>query len=219
MLTLYGVYRSRASRPLWLLGEIGIPFRHVPVIQADRLADPLAAAAPLNTAQADFLAVNPRGQVPALEEDGFVLTESLAITLYIARRHGGDLGPHDLRDEAEIMQWAFLAATAIEVPAREILDVVEGGGGQRPEGQRTIAAAEQKLRPALLDLERELSSATWLVGQRFTAAEICVSECIRYAQGHPALLEDFPAVDGWLARCQARPAFQAMFCAQRSEPD
>ena len=117
MLTLYGVYRSRASRPLWILGEIGVPFRHVPVIQADRLEGPFAANAPFNTAQAADLAVNPRGQVPTLVEDDFVLTESLAITLYIAKRHGGDLGPRNLGEDALMIQWALFAATGIEGPA------------------------------------------------------------------------------------------------------
>ena len=84
MLTLYGVYRSRASRALWLLNETGTPFVHVPVIQAYRLADPAAPDAPRNTASADFLAVNPMGQIPALTDQGLLLTESLAITLYLA---------------------------------------------------------------------------------------------------------------------------------------
>ncbi|MBA3908668.1 MAG: hypothetical protein C0524_02045 [Rhodobacter sp.] len=58
-----------------------------------------------------------------------------------------------------------------------------------------------------------------MVGQRFTAAEICVAECLRYAQGHPTLLEAFPSVEDWLGRCQARPAFAAMLAAQLAEPD
>lgn len=220
MLSLYGVYRSRASRPLWLLGEIGMEFRHVPVIQAYRLADPMAADAPLNTAQAVFLAVNPRGQVPALvEDDGFVLTESLAITLYIAKRHGGDLGPGDLREDALMMQWALFAATGIEGAARSILNVIEAGEAETPEGMRAIAEAQARLRPALVRLEGTLADRAWLVGDRFTAAEICVAECLRYAQGHVGLLADSPALADWLARCQERPAFRAMLAAQLAEPD
>ena len=219
MLTLYGVYRSRASRPLWLLGEIGLPFRHVPVIQADRLADPLSASAPLNTAQATFLAVNPRGQVPTLVEDGFVLTESLAITLYIAKRHGGDLGPRDPREDALMTQWALFAATGVEGPAREILDAIEGHGSETLAARQMIVAAERKIRPALVHLEGVLAPAACLVGGRFTVADICVAECLRYSQGHPTLLTEFPAVASWLRRCQARHAFIAMLTAQLAEPD
>ena len=92
MLTIYGVYRSRASRNIWLANEIGLAFRHVPVIQSYRLPDPAAADAPLNTASPAFLAVNPNGLIPSIDDDGLVLHESLAINLYLARKYGGALG-------------------------------------------------------------------------------------------------------------------------------
>jgi glutathione S-transferase len=63
-----------------------------------------------------------------------------------------------------------------------------------------------------------LEGAEWLVGQRFTVADINTAECVRYAQGHPTLLGEFPAVKAWLARCQARPAFQAMWTKRNAEP-
>ena len=86
MLTLYGVYRSRASRPLWVLFETGTPFTHVPVIQSYRLPDPKAPDAPLHTASAQFLEINPQGQIPAMTDGDLTLTESLGIATYIARR-------------------------------------------------------------------------------------------------------------------------------------
>jgi glutathione S-transferase len=99
MLTIYGVHRSRASRAIWLAKEIGLDYRQVPVIQAYRLADPAAAGAPLNTRSPAFLAVNPNGRIPAIEDDGLVLHESLAINLYLAKRHGGALGPADAAED------------------------------------------------------------------------------------------------------------------------
>lgn len=93
MLKIYGVYRSRASRPLWLLAELDLPFEHVPVIQANRVAHPHGPEAPLNTASAAYLAVNPLGQIPCLEEEGLILTESLAITLHIARTQAASSAP------------------------------------------------------------------------------------------------------------------------------
>lgn len=218
MLSLYGVYRSRASRPLWLLGEIGMAFRHVPVIQAYRLADPLAADAPLNTAQADFRAVNPQGQIPVMEEDGFVLTESMAITLYIAKRHGDDLGPADLHEDALMTQWAFVGATGIEGPGYEIFAPVNEGKADTPEGRAKMAAGAERLRRPFARLDGLLSGADWLIGNRFTAADIMTAECVRYAQGHPTLFTEFPSLGAWLARCQARPAFKAVWAARLAEP-
>src|SRR5258708_27281202 len=91
MLTIYGVYRSRASRNIWLANELGIPFKHVPVIQHDRLADPQAAGAPLNTRSPEFLNVNPNARIPSIEDDALVLHESLAINLYLTKNHDGQL--------------------------------------------------------------------------------------------------------------------------------
>ena len=217
MITLYGVYRSRATRPLWILREIGLDFTHVPVIQAYRLANATAADAPLNTASAAFLAVNPLGQIPAYAEDGLVLTESLAITLHIARRHGGALGPQSDAEAALMEQWALFAVTSVESQALEIFYALSDGG-KTPESQATIAVAAEKLRRPLARLQGHLAAQRFLVGDRFTAADINTAECLRYAQGHPTLLAEFPAAKAWLETCQSRPAFQAMWTARLAEP-
>lgn len=218
MLTLYGVARSRATRPLWLLHEIGMEFRQVPVIQSYRLADPAAADAPLNTASPAYLAVNPQGQVPALEEDGLVLTESLAICLHIARRHGGDLGPRDWREDSEMTNWALFAATAVEAVAIGILYTFMDGQQDTPEGQAKIAAAAEGLQRPLRRLEAHLAGREWLTGDRFTVADLMVAECLRYGAVHAPLLEPYPAVAGWLARCQAREGYKKMWAQRLAEP-
>lgn len=218
MITLYGVYRSRASRPLWLLAETGTPFTHVPVIQAYRLPDAAAADAPLNTASPAFLAVNPQGQIPAMTDGDLVLTESLAITLHLARRHGGALGPQDDAETALMEQWALFAATSVETPALEILYTQAAGGDQTPEGQASIAVNAEKLRRPLRRLQAHLAAQDWMMGGRFTVADINTAECLRYAQGHPTLLAEFPAVKSWLERCQARAAFQDMWTRRTAEP-
>lgn len=218
MITLYGVYRSRASRPLWLLAELDLPFTHVPVIQAYRLTDAKAPDAPLNTASPSFLAVNPQGQIPAYQEGDLVLTESLAITLHIARSYGGAFGPQSNAEAALMEQWSLFAATSVETPALEIQYIQSDGGDKTVEGQAAIAVNAEKLRRPLARLQTYLAAHDWLVGERFTAADINVAECLRYAQGHPTLLAEFPAVKDWIERCQSRPAFKVMWAARMAEP-
>lgn len=218
MITLYGVYRSRASRPLWLLGESGTEFTHVPVIQSYRLPDPASADAPLHTASPSFLMVNPQAQIPAMTDGDLTLTESLAITNYLARRYGGDLGPQSDAESALINQWTLFAATSIETPALEILYTQTDGGDKTAEGQASIAINAEKLRRPLARLNQHLTAHPYLLGNRFTVADINTAECLRYAQTHPTLLSEFPAAKTWLESCQARPAFQAMWLARLNEP-
>src|SRR5215467_10573311 len=102
MLTIYGVYRSRASRNLWLAAELGLPFTHVPVIQFYRLAEPAAAGGVLHTKSPEFLKVNPNGHIPTIDDDGLVLHESLAINLYLARKHGTALAPANVGEDGQM---------------------------------------------------------------------------------------------------------------------
>lgn len=217
MLTLYGVARSRASRPLWLLAETGAEYRHVPVLQAYRLTGANAGWTGLTTASPEFLAVNPLGQIPALADDGVVLTESLAITLYLARKLGGSLGPQSDIETAQMEQWALFAATAVETPALELYYPIAEGRDKTPEGAALIAVASEKLRRPFRHLEGHLAAHPWLVGNRFTAADINTAECVRYAQGATSLMAEFPAVKEWLERCQSRPAFQKMWAQRLAE--
>lgn len=193
-------------------------FTHVPVIQSYRLPDPAAADAPFNTASPAFLAVNPQGQVPAMEEDGLVLTESLAICQHIARKHGGALAPQGLEEAALCDQWALFGATSLEGPGIDILYTFMDKLDDTPEGQATIAAGVEALQRPLRRLEAHLAGREWLLGGRFTVADVMVAECLRYGAFHKPLLTPFPATAAWLDRCQARPAWQKMWEARMAEP-
>jgi len=218
MIRLYGCYRSRATRPLWALFETELAFEHAPTIQAYRLTDPKASDAPDNTASPDFLKINPMGQIPVLVDGDLVLTESLAITLNIARRAGGPLAPASDAETALMEQWALFAMSSVETPALEIAFALMGPDAASPETQATIAISAEKLRRPFARLEAFLADREWLVGERFTAADIMTAECVRYAQGHSAVFEEFPSVKTWLARCQARPAFQKVWAGRMAEP-
>ena len=82
-----------------------------------RLADLAANGAPRNTRSPDFLALNPQGAVPVMEDADLVLSEGLAINLYLARAYGGDLGPRNAVEDALMQQWALDGATVVEPSA------------------------------------------------------------------------------------------------------
>lgn len=214
---LYGVVRSRASRPLWALLETGLAFEHVPVVQSNRLADPLAPDAPLNTASAAFLSVNPMGQVPAMVDGDLVLTESLACVLHIARKAGAPFGPADAAEEAAFLNWALFVASSVEPGAVDILYPVMQQVSETPEGQARMARGIAALARPLARIEQHLASHDWLVGERFTAADLCLAETLRYVQGHPPVLAPFEATSRWLARCQGRPAFAEVMARRNAE--
>jgi glutathione S-transferase len=216
-ITIHGVARSRASRNIWLMKELGQPFTHVPVIQADRLKDASAPDAQINTTSPEFLKVNPNGQIPAMSDGDLVLTESLAINLYLARKFGGPLGPANLAEEGQIAQWTLWAATACEPHTINILYHRMGHpyGETKPE---LADAAVEALKPRFKVLDGALSANGHLVGGRFTVADLNVAEVMRYAMPAPELFEAAPHVAAWLEACHAREGYKAMMAMRMAEP-
>jgi glutathione S-transferase len=221
-ITVYGVYRSRATRNIWLLGELGLPFVHVPVIQANRVAKPKAKDAPLNTQSRKFLKVNPNGQIPSLKDGRLVLHESLAINLYLARKYGKKqgtkLGPGNVAEEGQMAMWTLWAATACEPHTIQVLYNTIG----KPEPERVpamAAAAAAALQAPFDVLDAHLAAeGGFTVGKRFTVADINLAEVIRYAQPMPELFATRPSLKAWIEACQARPAFKAMMVKRNAEP-
>ena len=101
-LRVYGYARSRTLRTLWMLEELGLPYDHVDLSsQAGGTRTP------------DFLKINPAGHIPAIDDDGFKLSESMAINLYLAKKHG-KLQPATPQGEAKALQWSFWAAHEVD---------------------------------------------------------------------------------------------------------
>jgi glutathione S-transferase len=216
MLTIYGVYHSRASRILWLAYELGLPFTHVPVIQAERLADATAPDAPLNTRSAEFLRINPGGKIPSIDDGGLILHESLAINLYLARKHGGPLTGATPAEDARIGMWTLWAATEVEPYSLQILlhgAEAPGAGSRSP----AVETEVETLRAPFAMLDAHLRAHPYLVGDRFTVADINAAEVIRYATAATDLFDAAPHVKAWLATCHARPAFNEMFSRRLAE--
>jgi glutathione S-transferase len=215
MLTIYGVYRSRASRNIWLANELGIPFRLVPVMQRYRLTAAQAESV-LHTKSPEFLRINPNGHVPSIDDDGLVLHESLAINLYLARKHGGPLAPADAAEDAQMTMWALWAVNEVEPHALTVLvHRVSRPPAERDE--KLAASAIEALRAPFAVLDRAVADGH-LVGGRFTVADINTAEVMRFALAAPELFDAAPNVKAWLAACHARPAFKRMMAEREKEP-
>ncbi len=204
-LKIYGVARSRAYRTLWMAAELGLDYEHVKLDFADG-----------STRRPDYLAINPNGHVPAIDDDGFKLWESMAINLYLAKKYGsGDSGlyPQRLEDEARAWQWSFWAMTEIERPALAALLNRIG-----PENQRDDAAADEAERALLAPLkvlERVVGVTPFLLGDHFTVADLNVASILSWARQARVGLAAVPQAEAWLKRCHDRPAAQTARQLQR----
>ncbi|MDH6268453.1 glutathione S-transferase [Rhizobium sp. SG_E_25_P2] len=217
MLTIYGVYQSRASRVYWAALELGLDFESVPVIQSRRLPQPIAPDAPIHTHAAEFLAIHPNGHIPAIDDDGLVIDESLAITLYLARKHGGSLAAQTLAEEGAILSWSFWAATEIEPQTVKIVLTYDTGLEATDGGRETIAVARRMLKRPLQRLNDHLGKSDYLTGGRFTMADLNMAEIIRYALSETDFMADYPHILAWMDRCHHRPAFREMMARRKAE--
>ncbi|MGL4973922.1 MAG: glutathione S-transferase family protein [Bosea sp. (in: a-proteobacteria)] len=212
-LTIYGVYRSRASRNIWLCNEMGMGYTLVPVFQPDRRKSPEQ----WTTKSPEFIAINPNAMIPCVDDDGLVLTESLGINLYLARKYGGNLGPQTSDEDGLIAQWTLWAATVAEPHTIQVL-YHRLGHPYAPTEPAKADLAVEALRKPFAVLNAALATNGHLVSGRFTVADINVAEVIRYAMPAPELFSDAPHVKAWLEACHARPAFRDMWAKREAEP-
>ena len=217
MLKVYGVYRSRASRTYWMALELGIEYESIPVIQASALTDPGASDARLNTQSPEFLKINPNGHIPAIEDDGLVLWESGAINLYLASKHRGPLAPGSLAEEGLFYSWAFWAVNELEPHTIKIVKTYDNHLEETPGGKDQIAVANRMLKKPLAILEAHLADNTYLVGERFTVADLNTVEIIRYALSEKALFATVPHVQAWVERCHDRDSFRKLMALRAAE--
>jgi glutathione S-transferase len=195
-ITLYGIPMSRTSRCLWMLEELGVPYENVPVNFIGDAQKP------------DYLRVNPNGRVPALDDDGLLLFESLAINLHLARKYDGGKGlwPKSADDQSRAIQWSIWAMTEVEPPVMKVLV----NRAFLPEPQRNEAeakAGEQALVRPVGVLEGALRGRPYLLGDAFTVADLNVHAVLGWATSLGKMKFDAtPNVAGWLKRCGERPA-------------
>ena len=196
MLRLYGSARSRGVRTLWMLGELGLPYDH---------KDYLPRSAETKTPE--YRALNPHGAVPTIDDDGFVLWESMAINLYLAKK-AGKLYPTDAKAEALTLQWCFWEVDRLD----RQLTTYANNAFVLPEAQRNAAVAKstwEEITVAVDVLEIALGKSEWLVGNAFSVADLNVSSAMVRAVVTPpmnAAFAKWPKVHAWLHACWDRPA-------------
>ena len=202
-LKIYGTPRSRAFRTLWLAKELGIDYDNIP----------------LNTSgesrEASFLAINPNGHIPAIDDGGFVVWESMAINLYLAKKYGlGALYPTTLQGEATTWQWSLWAITEVERPVLTAMF----NRALFPEDKRDAAAAdaaEKEMQGPLGVLDGVVAKTPYLIGNDFTVADLNVAAILSWARPARIDMTPFPKVADWLGRCALRPAAKAARDLQR----
>jgi glutathione S-transferase len=192
-LRIYGIARTRAFRVLWVAKELGLGFEHLPIEIGDD-----GAKSP------EFLAINPNGRLPVIVDGDFVLFESLAITLYLAKKHSsGQLYPGTLEGEARAWQWSLWAVTEVD----RGVNIWSLHAVRLPPAERNQALREEALKVITSPfrvLDAAVSAQPYLLGEAFTVADLNVAAVISRAVDMD--LSAWPNLTAWLTRCLERPA-------------
>lgn len=198
MLTVWGRKNSgNVQKAMWAIGELGLACRRID------------AGGPFGkNREPAYLAANPNGLVPTLDDDGFVLWESNAIVRYLAARYGaGRLEPADLRARATVdqwMDWQLSVMAPAQMPV--FIGLLRTPPEQRDHG--AIAAATAKMTDAFAILDAQLAKASYVAGDSFTGADIALGimahRYVFLVPNRPAT----PALDRWYAALGERAAFR-----------
>jgi glutathione S-transferase len=188
---------ARDMRVRWALEEVGQPYE-VRLISFDEMKAPA------------HLALHPFAQIPTYEDGDLALFESGAIVFHIAQRHPGLL-PDDANARARAITWMFAALSTVEPP------IVDLGGAtlmerDKPWYEARLPMLEERVRDRLDQLSSRLGDADWL-GDAFSAGDLLMVTVLRRL-GASAILEAYPSLRAYIARGEARPAYQRAFDAQ-----
>jgi glutathione S-transferase len=196
MLKIYGTPRSRALRVIWLANELGIPYEHVPVT----VGVPNAQCK-----ESWYVALNPNGRVPTIDDDGFVMWESAGINLYLAEKYKNALYPSTPQARGGMLQWTFFVANHVEPALMTMfLNRIYFPPEQRSEALAT--QAEETLRANLSILEQQLVKTPYFGGIRWDMADFMVASVLYLLTQMKLDLAAYPTLDAWLTASINRPA-------------
>jgi glutathione S-transferase len=188
---------ARDTRVRWALEEVGQPYEV-------RLVSPRAMKEPAH------LALHPFGLIPTYEEGDLALFETGAIVLHLAEHHAGLL-PDETNARARAIAWMFAALNTVEPPILELVSArfLEA---DKPWSKERVPLVADRIRNRLGQLSARLGDADWLDGP-FSAGDLMmVSVLLRTRPS--GILDEFPNLAAYVARAEARPAYQRAFAAQ-----
>ena len=208
MLKVYGFAKVNAGarghtrdlRVLWALEEMQLPYA---VAGMDHPAHDLDTDA--------YRKLSPFAQIPAIDDDGLVLSESGAILVYLAKK-SRRLLPGDAAGEAQVLRWCFAALTTVEAPLLALMvhDWTADDGCAKPR-----AFLVGWVNRVLANLDQWLADREFVATGDFTVADILMAHVLSAGIKDPALIAPHAAVVAYRDRCLARPAWQRAIEAYR----
>jgi len=190
---LFGISGSRALRAIWGIEEVGIDYEQVPVTFG------------ADSKTVDYLSVNPNGRIPALIDGDLHLFESMAINLYLTKRYGGALYPTNVNDEAKAWQWSVWAISEIE-PLQMQIVVQKLFTPEEKRNPKVVEGASKGLQRPLKVLDAALAGRDWLIGNRFSVADLNVAAVMHLMKMINFTYAEHTNVQRWADACYARPA-------------
>lgn len=197
MIKVWGRMTSNnVQKVMWCIDELAVPHEHIDLQHGQAKQD------------AAYLAMNPNGLVPIIEDDGFILWESNSCVRYIAAKFGaGTLYPTDLRQRADAERWMDWAQTALSAPSWTIfLGLVL----QRPEQRDidAITAASKRFNELWAIADEVLATRKYVAGDQFTIGDIPMGIAAYRWFNIPVERDHHPHFEDWYARLTERPAFR-----------
>ena len=190
MMKLYWAPRSRSFTALWLMEETSQPY--------ERVLTDITAGGQKTT---EYLAVNPMGKVPALQDGSATMAEAAAICAYVAERYPeAKLAPapgDPLR--AKYLYWLFFAPSCIEPAMVQVATKIE---------MNPVAAGWGDAQRVFDVLDAALAKGPWILGENFSAADIAIGSGLNFVVRLFKMVPSRPSFDRYIDRCAARPAFQ-----------
>jgi glutathione S-transferase len=201
MITLYGIGdifegghgETKDLRVQWALEEVGLDYRFHAL---DQTAGELDSDS--------YARLSPFRQIPVIEDDGFVIAESVAILLYVAEK-SGRLIPSDVQGHTTVVQWC-LAAVSTVAPTLQCIETI----AIFDEDKAAIKVLDETKKLAARwfgHLERRLEGREWIALADFTVADIAMASVLRTIR-QTDLMDPFPRIKSYYERCHARPAWQ-----------